>query len=173
MNWSLNTAKTKRGLTYSVGGNVSLMKNTVTNSPYTVIPSGSASGSGLTSATINGYVNNEPIGTFYLREFIGFDNNGLSRYRDVDGDGVIGDKDRVAAGSALPTMMYNVSGTVAFKGFDAAINFNGASGNKIYDNTANANFYKLRLSKGINTTAEAVANPQESINNAAPVSTRF
>lgn len=165
--------KTKRGLTYSVGGNVSLMKNTVTNSPYTVIPSGSASGSGLTSATINGYVNNEPIGTFYLREFIGFDNNGLSRYRDVDGDGVIGDKDRVAAGSALPKMMYNVSGTLAFKGFDAAINFNGASGNKIYDNTANANFYKLRLSKGINTTAEAVANPQESINNAAPVSTRF
>lgn len=149
------------------------MKNTVTNSPYTVIPSGSASGSGLTSATINGYVNNEPIGTFYLREFIGFDNNGLSRYRDVDGDGVIGDKDRIAAGSALPKMMYNFSSTIAYKGFDAAINFNGVSGNKIYDNTANANFYKLRLSKGINTTAEAVANSQESINNAAPVSTRF
>jgi len=164
---------TKRGLTYSFGGNVSFMKNTVTNSPYTVIPSGSASGSGLTSATINGYVNNEPIGTFYLREFIGFDNNGLSKYRDVDGDGVIGDKDRIAAGSALPKMMYNFSSTVAFKGFDAAINFNGVSGNKIYDNTANANFYKLRLSKGINTTAEAVANPQESVNNAAPVSTRF
>lgn len=165
--------KTQRGLNYSIGGNLAFMKNTVTNSPYTVIPSGSASGSGLTSATINGYVNNEPIGTFYLREFIGFDANGLSQYRDVDGDGIIGDKDRIAAGSALPTLLYNFSGTIGYKGFDAAINFNGASGNKIYDNTANSNFYKLRLSKGINTTREAIAYPQESVNNAAPVSTRF
>jgi iron complex outermembrane receptor protein len=31
----------------------------------------------------------------------------------------------------------------------------------------------LRLSKGINTTKEAIAYPNESINNAAPVSTRY
>ncbi len=53
------------------------------------------------------------------------------------------------------------------------MNFNGVSGNKIYDNTANANFYKLRLSKSLNTTPEAIANANESINNSAPVSTRF
>ena len=32
---------------------------------------------------------------------------------------------------------------------------------------------KLRLSKGINTTAEAIQYPQESLNNSAPVSTRY
>ncbi len=163
----------KSGLTYSIGGNITFIKNKVTNSPYTVIPSGSASGSGLTSATINGYVNNQPIGTFFLREFIGFDANGLSVYRDVDGDGIIGDKDRIAAGSALPSVLYNFSASIAHKGFDLSLGLNGVSGNKIYDNTANANFYKLRLSKGINTTREAIANPQESVNNAAPVSTRY
>ncbi len=164
---------TRRDLTYGVGGNFSVIDNVVKNSPYSVITSGSASGSGLTSATINGYINNEPIGTFFLKEFTGFDNNGLSTFRDVDGDGIISDKDRIAAGSALPKLMYNLFGNLAYKGVDLTVNFNGVSGNKIYDNTANAYFYKLRLFKGINTTTEALQYPNESVNNAAPVSTRY
>jgi iron complex outermembrane receptor protein len=164
---------TKHGFNYSVGGNMTIMDNVVENSPYTVIPSGSASGSGLTSATINGYINGEPIGTFYLKEFTGFDANGISTFRDTDGDGIVTDKDRIAAGSALPKLMYNFFATAAYKGFDPAINFNGLSGNKLYDNTANANFYKLRLFKGLNTTEEAIEAPEESVNNAAPVSTRY
>jgi TonB-dependent starch-binding outer membrane protein SusC len=164
---------TKWNLTYGVGGNFSVMDNMVKNSPYSVIPSGSASGSGLTSATINGYINDEPIGTFYLREFTGLDNNGLSTFRDADGDGIISDKDRIAAGSALPKTMYNFFGNLTYKGIDLTVNFNGVSGNKIYDNTANAHFYKTRLFKGINTTAEALQYPNESENNAAPVSTRY
>lgn len=165
--------KTKSGLNYGVGGNVTFINNVVKNSPYSVIPSGSASGSGLTSATINGYISGEPIGTFFLKEFTGFDDKGLSTYRDVDGDGLVTDKDRIAAGSALPTMQYNFFGNIGYKGFDLIANFNGVRGNKIYDNTANSNFYKLRLSKGINTTPEAVQFANESTNNAAPVSTRF
>jgi iron complex outermembrane receptor protein len=160
-------------LTYGIGGNITFINNKVTNSPYSVIPSGSASGSGLTSATINGYINDQPIGTFYLREYTGIGANGLSTYRDTDGDGIVTDKDRVAAGTALPNVMYNFYGNIAYKGFDAVINFNGVSGNKIYDNTANANFYKNKLSKSVNTTAAAIAEPTESVSNAAPVSTRY
>lgn len=161
------------GFKFEVGGNVTFIDNIVENSPYTVIPSGSASGSGLTSATINGYVNGQPIGTFFLREFTGFDDKGLSTYRDTDGDGVVSDKDRISAGSALPTRMYNFNTVFTFKGFDLRANFNGVAGNMIYDNTANTNFYKLRLSKGINTTREAILFANESVNNAAPVSTRY
>ncbi len=161
------------GFKFEVGGNITFIDNIVENSPYTVIPSGSASGSGLTSATINGYVNGQPIGTFFLREFTGFDDKGLSTYRDTDGDGVVSDKDRISAGSALPTRMYNFNTVFTFKGFDLRANFNGVAGNMIYDNTANTNFYKLRLSKGINTTREAILFPNESVNNAAPVSTRY
>jgi TonB-dependent starch-binding outer membrane protein SusC len=164
---------TKKGLTYGIGGNMTFMDNIVENSPYTVIPSGSASGSGLTSATINGYLNNEPIGTFYLLDFIGFNAQGLNQFRDVDGDGIITDKDRVASGTALPKTMFNFFGTLAYKNFDLNINFNGVSGNKIYDNTANSNFYKVRLYKGLNTTEEAIRYPEESVNNPAPVSDRY
>ncbi|GAB2518617.1 TonB-dependent receptor [Spirosoma aerophilum] len=163
----------KSGFRLDVGGNVTFIDNIVNNSPYSVIPSGSASGSGLTSATINGYLNGQPIGSFFLKEFTGFDDKGLSTYRDADGDGLVTDKDRIAAGSALPTKQFNFNANAAFKGFDLSANFNGVSGNKLYDNTANSNFYKLRLSKGINTTPEAVANANESVNNAAPVSTRY
>ncbi|MBC8153104.1 MAG: SusC/RagA family TonB-linked outer membrane protein, partial [Bacteroidetes bacterium] len=161
------------GFRFDVGGNVTFIKNVVRNSPYSVIPSGAATGSGLSSATVNGYVNNEPIGTFFLKEFTGFDDKGISTFRDTDGDGVVTDKDRVAVGSALPTRQFNINGNLAYKGFDLAINFNGVSGNKIYDNTANANFYKLRLSRGINTTAEAIQYPNELVSNSAPVSSRY
>ena len=161
------------GIRFGLGGNITFIKNKVKNSPYSVIPSGSAQGSGLTSATINGYISGEPIGTFFLKEFTGFDDKGINTFRDVDGDGIISDKDRVAAGSALPTKMYNFSGNFGFKGFDLTANFNGVAGNKLYDNTANSNFYKLRLSKGLNVTPEAISRPEESTTNSAPVSTRF
>ncbi|MDX1940982.1 MAG: TonB-dependent receptor [Saprospiraceae bacterium] len=165
--------RTASGFSYEIGGNATFIDNEVTGSPYTVIPSGSASGSGLTSATINGYVNGQPIGTFFLREFVGVDDKGVNIFRDVNGDGSVTDNDRIAAGSALPTTIYNFNGSIGFKGFQLAANFNGVSGNKIYDNTANANFYKALLVKGRNTTEEGLGLPNESINNSAPISTRY
>ena len=141
--------------------------------PYSVIASGSVSGSGLTSATVNGYVNGEPIGTFYLKKFIGIGGDSLSKYMDLDKDGIDTDKDRVASGSALPDILYNFYGNVSYKGFDLSANFNGVSGNKIYDLTANTSFLKVRLAKNVNTTREAIAETRESVSNASPVSTRY
>jgi iron complex outermembrane receptor protein len=164
---------TQSGIKFNVGGNLTLIKNEVKGSPYSVIPSGSASGSGLTSATINGYINGQPIGTFFLKEFIGFDDKGMSLYKDQDGDGIITDKDRIAAGTALPTTQYNFFGNINYKGFDLALQFNGVAGNKIYDNTANAAFYKLKIAKNTNVIPAAFADSKESINNAAPISTRY
>jgi TonB-linked SusC/RagA family outer membrane protein len=161
------------GLSYSIGGNITFIDNEVKNSPYSVITSGYAQGSGLTESPVNGYVNGQPMGTFFLKQFIGFDANGKSAYLDVNKDGLINDYDRIAIGSALPNRTYNLYFTLGYKGFDLAANFNGVSGNKIYDNTANTNFYKLLLSKGVNTTAEAIKYPEEDKNNNAQISSRF
>jgi iron complex outermembrane receptor protein len=149
------------------------MDNVVKNSPYSVIPAGSVSGAGITSSTINGYINGEPIGTFFLKDFTGFDANGMSTYRDLDGDGLITDKDRVAAGTALPNFIYNFYGSLAYKGFDLGLNFNGVSGNMIYNYTRNVSFSKLRLAKNVNATFDAVSDPKESLNNPTPVTTRY
>ena len=161
------------GWKYNIGANLTLIKNEVVNSPYTVIQSGGASGSGLSTATINGYVNGQPIGTFFLKEFTGIDAKGVSTYRDTDGDGIVTDKDRISAGSALPTTQYNFFGNVSYKGFDLSLQFNGVSGNKIYDNTANASFYKLKISKNNNVIPAAYDQATESTSNSAPVSTRY
>ena len=170
LDYKLTTAG---GWKYNVGGNLTLIKNEVVNSPYTVIQSGGASGSGLTSATINGYVNGQPIGTFFLKDFTGIDAKGVSSYRDTDGDGIVSDKDRISAGSALPSTQYNFFGNVSYKGFDLSLQFNGVSGNMIYDNTANNAFYKLKISKNNNVIPAAYALANESTSNAAPVSTRY
>jgi iron complex outermembrane receptor protein len=167
------THKASSGITYNIGGNMTFMKNNVSGSPASVIPSGSAQGSGLTGATINGYINGQPIGTFFLKQWTGFNSSGISTFFDLDGDGIITDKDRVAAGTALPNLIYSFYGGVTYKGFDFNVNFNGVSGNKIYDNTANSNFYKLKLSKNVNVTPAAFADAAESVNNSAPVSTRY
>jgi iron complex outermembrane receptor protein len=69
--------------------------------------------------------------------------------------------------------MYNFFTTLSYKGFDFSANFNGVGGNKIYDNTATANFYRAKIAKNVNTTAESVQYDNESINNPASVSTRY
>jgi TonB-dependent starch-binding outer membrane protein SusC len=171
----LNYNKTiNKNFSFGVGGNITFIDNNIKNSPYTIIPSGSAQGSGLTSATLNGYINGEPIGTFYLLQYTGIGANGLSTYLDADKNGTVSnDKDRIPSGTALPNRLYSFYGNLNFKGFDLAINFNGVSGNKVYDNTANTAFYKAKLAKSSNTTSEAAMDLNESNNNAAPVSTRF
>ncbi len=165
--------RSENSISYNIGGNITFINNKVENSPYTLIPSGSVSGAGITSSTINGYVNGEPIGTFYLKEFIGFDNNGMSAYTDVDKNGVINDNDRLALGTALPSTIYSVYGSIAYKGFDLGLNFNGVSGNKVYNYTENVSFSKLRLAKNVNSIPEAVADPKESLNNPTPVTSRY
>ncbi len=165
--------RSEAGLSYSVGGNLTYLKNKVEKSPSSIIPAGSVSGAGITSSTINGYVNGQPIGTFFLQEFTGIGANGLSTYRDLDGNGFVNDFDRIAAGTALPNLIYSFYGSTAYKGFDLSINFNGISGNKIYDYTNNVSFSKLRLAKNVNATSEALAFPNESLNNATPVTSRY
>ena len=69
--------------------------------------------------------------------------------------------------------MYNFYFNLGYKGLDLSANFNGVSGNKVYDNTANSSFYKNLLAKGVNTTPAAIADPKEATTNSAPVSSRY
>ncbi|WP_205161200.1 MULTISPECIES: SusC/RagA family TonB-linked outer membrane protein [Arenibacter] len=161
------------GLSYGFGGNATFIDNLVEESPFTIVTTGSASGQGLTDATINGFVSGEAIGAFYMQTFTGIDADGLSQFADNDGDGEITEKDRTIVGSALPDLTYNFYANFKYKGFDFNMNFNGVSGNEIYDHTAMGSFYKTLLSKSNNTTPIAIQYPEESIINSAAVSTRY
>ena len=160
-------------LGYSIGGNMAYIKNEVKNSPFRVLTTGSAQGPGTTGALINGYITGEPIGTFYVFDFLGINDKGTNIFRDVNGDGQITDNDRFADGSALPDLTYNFYLKFDYKNFDLSVNFNGVSGNKIYNNTASTLFTKGRLALSQNTTSVATAYANESVNNTNVISNRY
>ena len=160
-------------ITYDIGGNVSSIDNKVANSPFQILTTGAATGAGQTGATINGYMNGEPIGTFYMKEFIGIGSDGLSQYRDVIADGESLDNDRAAQGTALPNMIYAFYLNLNYKSFDLGLNFNGVSGNKIFNHTKMSLFSTSQLGRNLNTTDFATLYPNEDNSNANEVSTRY
>jgi TonB-dependent starch-binding outer membrane protein SusC len=158
------------GFSFTVGANATFMDNVVENSPFTVLTTGSASGSGQTGATINGMINGYSIGSFYMPKFTGIGEDGLSTYAPAEKEG--GDN-RYVVGSALPDVLYNFYFTMEYKRFDLGVNVNGVSGNHIYNHTAMNKFYKGMLATSNNVIPESIKYPEEAITNAAIVSTRF
>lgn len=158
---------------YSIGGNISFTDNEVVNSPYSILTTGAVRGAGQTGATINGVLNGQPIGTFYVQEFAGIGEDGLNTFADANGDGEILDNDRVAVGSALPTYIYAMNFNFNYKNFDLGFNFNGVGGNKIFNHVELSIFNKGNLSNSLNTTDQAVEFPNEDFSNSNRVSTRY
>jgi iron complex outermembrane receptor protein len=162
-----------KDFTYNIGGNISITKNEVVNSPYQILTTGAAQGSGQTGATINGVLNGEAIGTFYVQEFTGIGEDGLNQFADINNDGEILDDDRIVAGNALPDYIYAFYLNFNYKKFDLGLNFNGAGGNKIYNHVAMSSFNKGNLANSFNTTDRAVEYLDESATNSNLVSTRY
>lgn len=159
--------RNESGFSYGIGGNISFIDNIVEDSPFTILTTGSAEGSGLTGATINGLINGYPIGSFYMQRFVGIGPDGLSVFAESEDGG------RMVTGTALPDVMYNFHANLEIKNFTVGINFNGVSGNMIYNNTAMNKFYKAKLANSLNTTDKAIEYPEESIINSSSVSTRY
>ena len=164
----------QQDFTYNIGGNVTYIRNRIEDSPYSVLVTGAAQGSGQTGATINGYINNEPLGSFYMYQFDGINaDDGQSIYRDTNGDGEILDDDRSVVGSAIPKFIYGFYTNFNYKAFELGLNFNGVAGNKVYNHTTMTLFNKALLAQSNNTTDFAVQYPNESLTNANIVSTRY
>ena len=166
-------SKPTQDFSYEIGGNITFIQNEVRDSPYSVLTTGAAQGAGQTGATINGYINNQPIGAFYMLQFDGIGEDGSNRFKDINGDGEILDNDRSVVGSAIPKIIYGFNTNLKYKNFNLGLNFNGASGNDIYNHTNMSLFTKAQLSRSNNTTDFAVQYPDESFNNSNTVSTRF
>lgn len=165
--------QSQSGFYYNVGGNITLIKNKVVDSPYAVLTTGAAQGAGQTGATINGYINDEAIGSFFMKEFIGIGDDGLNKFKDQNGDGQVIENDRIVVGTALPSMLYAFYTNFGYKNFDFGFNFNGVAGNKIYNHTAMSIFNRGNLASSFNTTDFAVQYPNEAITNSNEVSTRY
>ncbi|MEL1242113.1 SusC/RagA family TonB-linked outer membrane protein [Flavobacterium flavipallidum] len=158
---------------YSIGGNISFTKNKVAKSAYKILTTGGAQGGGQSGATINGIINNQPIGSFYMLDFIGIGPDGRNQFADTNGDGQILDDDRIIAGKALPDYIYAFYLNLKYKNFDFVANFNGTAGNKIYNHVAMTSFNRGNLANSFNTTNRASEFLNEDTSNSNTVSTRY
>lgn len=97
------------------------------------------SAQGYTQRVIEG----EPLGTFFLYEFAGYDADGKASYYVYDNNGnKTGEKtnspeykDRYIAGSAQPKLNLGWNNTFTYKNWNATLFFTGVFGNKIYNGT--------------------------------------
>lgn len=154
---------------WSVNGNFSKTDNKVENmTEISKIPTGYPSGPGITGTASQYIINNEPLGTFWGKTFLGFDSNGKSIF-ETDENGVVTEG---VIGHALPDFTYNFGTTLGWKQLDLSLNFNGVYGNDIYNNLANVVSQMSKFASGWNTTPEAVASG-ESTSNVLDYSSRY
>ena len=146
----------KKDLNWTVNANFSKDINRVKNYPYSKVPTGYPSGPGITGTPTQYIINNEPLGTFWGKTFIGYDANGKSLYQmDANGTSVEG-----VIGHALPDFTYNFGTNISWKQFDLGVNFNGVYGNDVYNNLANIMDQMTLFSSGWNTTPGALTSGQ-------------
>lgn len=55
------------------------------------------------------------------------------KYKDINGDGVINEKDKTNIGSPMPKFTFGWTNTISYKEFDLSIFINGSYGNKVYN----------------------------------------
>ncbi|MBO2011300.1 SusC/RagA family TonB-linked outer membrane protein [Hymenobacter negativus] len=104
------------------------------------------------------------VGSFYLYQFDGIYQTGDAnipaglapgdvRYKDLDNNGIINDKDRAHVGRVFPKLQYGLNLNLGYSGFDLTAFFQGVQGNDVMnlskfltDNTADNSNYRADFS---------------------------
>lgn len=122
-----------------------------------------------------------PIGQFYLWEWAGYDENGMSIFNDYDEEGnLVGttdapdDGDRRMAGSAQPKLTYGWNNDLTWKKWTLSAFFQGVAGNKIFNATrATYSDPSLLSSFGKNILSEVATEQHANDSRAQAPSTRY
>ena len=155
----------KNDLTWDFGFNVAYNDNEVKNFDG-IIDTGEISGQGLTGAFAQRIADGEPLFAYFLRDFAGYDNEGLSVYNGGDAQQFLDGK------SPLPLWNLGISTSVEYKDFDLSIFMAGQFGHYIYNNTANGYFTAGAIGNGRNVIGDVLTSGESNLN-APDVSTRF
>ncbi len=152
-------------LTWNFGFNIAYNKNELQNFEG-AFDAGAIFGQGLTGAFSQRLVEGQPLFSYFLREFQGFDpDTGLAITANDDAQVFVGK-------SALPDINVGISTSFNYKNWDASVFFAGQFGHYVYNNTQNAFFTAGSINGGRNVTTDVIGNG-EAGTNAADVSTRF
>ena len=133
-------------MTLTVGGNLTTYKNKVLELAYPYRTTISTS-----ESTPNQVETGMPVGYFYglvvegvyqsYADIIASPPSSINgggakpgdlKYKDLNGDGVVDDKDRTNIGNPTPDFSYGINISLKYKGFDLGIDLGGVYGNEIY-----------------------------------------
>ncbi|WP_206670803.1 SusC/RagA family TonB-linked outer membrane protein [Cyclobacterium xiamenense] len=182
--------KERRDFNYSVGLNLSSIRNELISLPeevdYIALPSSLLHtvnfGQEVTRSAVG-----QPIASFYGFEALGLFSSqeeiaahatqpdaqpGDIKFRDTNGDGIIDSKDRTFIGNPHPDLTVGLNLSATFRQFDAALFFYGSFGNETYDLTRyyldffNLSAYNkhLRVSEAWNPENPDATVPRLSLN---------
>jgi TonB-linked SusC/RagA family outer membrane protein len=131
---------------YSIGGNLSTLKNEVTYLHETL--SDGIDGTGVRNyGTITRFEKGYPAWHFYGYHFTGIDPaTGDAMFADYDGVEGATQSDKIDLGSGLPKLNYGLTLTAGWKGLDAIVFLTGAAGSKIYNCLTVVDYPSNRLS---------------------------
>lgn len=123
---------------YSLGANYSYNKNNLNKLSDENVNDirGGGLGNGQYTKLLNEIAIGQPLGSFWLWEVEGIDDNGNFTYFDTNGNGKTGAndlEDRKFFGSYMPTSTYGVNVGVKFKQVDFSVNGYGTFGSKVYN----------------------------------------
>ena len=161
--FAVNTAD----FSWNVSGNVAYNKNVVKNLGGLIIDTGVINGQGLSGAFAQRIAEDQPLYSFFLREFEGFSEDG-STQQYVGGE----DVQKFVGASPLPVWNAGLTNTFTYKDFNFSFFFTGQFGHHVYSNTGNAFFTAGSIAGGRNVTTDVPGNG-EARTNSPDVSTRF
>lgn len=168
-----NWVETK-SLSWSSTINFARINNTVKGLGY-FIDTGIINGPGLTNIYVQRLEDGYPLQSFYLREFVGYDESGISLFAGANGEEVLGDHPdaRLAhVGSPYPDFTFSINNTLTFRGFDLNIFIDSKQGQMVYNNTANAFFNKSALGQAKNITYDELYSAR-SVDDGVFASTKY
>ena len=127
---------------WDFSANTSLVSNKIENFPG-FIQTGRIHGQGLSGAYGQVLTNNQPLYSYFIFEFRGYDDTGSSLYTQPDGTaGPLGTAVKVLDKQALPKTNFGIATNASFGNWSVSTSFYGAFGHYLYNNTANALFFR-------------------------------
>ncbi|RYE18336.1 MAG: TonB-dependent receptor, partial [Sphingobacteriaceae bacterium] len=135
--------------TWDISYNMTIIKNTLANFRNYIV-TGNIDGQGLSGAYSQLITNGVPLYTFNLPNYAGLDANGFGIYPQ-------GIDQLTLQGSPNPKFTAGLTNNFNYKKLSLSFFLNGATGFYIYNNTANAFFYKGNLVSGRNVTKDVAA----------------